>query len=73
MIIEIKEYQYKGITLNRVEDQGWKCILGDREYLFPHCQAAEAAIDEIFWNIKPIISKNKGKKVSGRKEMLCQK
>jgi len=61
MIIEIKEYTYKGITLNHVEDEGWKCILGDREYLFPHSQAAHSAIDEIFSNIKPIIDKNKGK------------
>lgn len=63
MIIEVKEYKYKGITLNHVEDQGWKCNLGGSEYLFPHCQAAEAAIDEIFSNIKPIIFKNNGKKV----------
>lgn len=64
MIIEVKEYKYKGITLNHVDDLGWKCILGDREYLFPHCQAAESAIDEIFnEGILPIIEKNKGKKL----------
>lgn len=64
MIIEITEYKYKGITLNHVEGKGWKCILGDREYLFPHCQAAEMTIDEIFNDsILPIIEKNKGKKL----------
>lgn len=62
MIIEVNEFQYKGIVLKRVEDQGWKCALGDHEYLFPHCQAAESAIDEIFCDIKPIIVKNKGQR-----------
>ena len=65
MIIEVKEFKYKGITLTLVKDQGWKCILGEHEYLFPHCQAAESAIDEIFSNIKPIVAKNNGKRLKG--------
>lgn len=66
MIIEVKEYKHKGITLKHVDGRGWRCILGNREYIFPHCQAAESAIDEIFNNnnILPIIEKNSGKKIS---------
>lgn len=61
MIIEIKEYHYKGILLQRVDGEGWKCNLGGTEYLFPHCQAAESAINRIFdREIYQIIKENKG-------------
>lgn len=69
MIVEVNEFKYKGITLNRVEDKGWKCLLGEREYLFPHCQAAETAIDAIFGDrINEIIASNKGVKLSKTKK-----
>lgn len=66
MIIEINEYSYKGITLQLAKDKGWKCNLGGVEYLFPHSQAAERAIDEIFRDIKPVIVKHKGEKYNGK-------
>ena len=63
MIIEVTESVYKGILLERVKDKGWKCNLGGQEYLFPHYTAAQAAIDEIYADIKPVITKNKGVKI----------
>jgi len=66
MIIEITEYSYKGITLQLAKDKGWKCNLGGTEYLFPHAQAAQSAIDEIFRDIKPVITKHKGEKYKGK-------
>ena len=63
MIIEIKETNYKGILIEQAEDFGWKCNLGGQEYLFPNYVAAQSAINEIFRDIKPIIDKNKGKKL----------
>lgn len=63
MIIEVTEYTYKGIELHHVKDKGWKCNLGGEEYLFPHCQAAESAIDELFKDIKAVVSKHKGVKI----------
>lgn len=72
MIIEITEYSYKGITLQLAKDKGWKCNLGGVEYLFPHSQAAESAINEIFRGIKPIILKNKGKALPQKdKQFAC--
>lgn len=62
MIIEVTETIYKGILIERVKDEGWKCNLGGTEYLFPNYTAAQAAIDEIFDGIKPVIKKNKGVK-----------
>lgn len=67
MIIEVKECNYKGIRLEHVEDKGWKCNLGGQEYLFPTFVDAEATINEIFRDIKPIITKNKGKKFISKK------
>lgn len=69
MIIEVTESNYKGILIERVKDQGWKCNLGGQEYLFPNYVAAQAAIDEIFADIKPIVAKNKGKKLGGKSEV----
>ena len=63
MIIEVKESVYKGILLEHVKDKGWKCNLGGTEYLFPNYVAAQAAIDEIFADIKPIVTKRKGEKI----------
>lgn len=68
MIIEIKETNYKGILLEYVEDQGWKCNLGGQEYIFPNYVAAQKAINEIFQDIKPVIDKNGGKKFKGSSE-----
>lgn len=69
MIIDVTEYKYMGITLSRVEDKGWKCLLGEREYLFPHCQAAEMAIDAIFGeHISEIIANCKGVKLPKAKK-----
>lgn len=77
MIIEIKETNYKGILIERVDDQGWKCNLGGQEYLFPNFVAAQTAINEIFRDIKPIIAKNGGKKFkgfseAGKREKSCE-
>ena len=71
MIIEITEYSYKGITLQLAKGQGldvqgWMCNLGGVEYLFPHAQAAQSAIDDIFRDIKPVIDKHRGKKCKGK-------
>ena len=59
MIIEIKEYDYKGFHLKYVEGKGWILIIGEAEYLFPYATAAEAAINEF---IRDVIPKKKGKK-----------
>lgn len=67
MIIEVTEYNYKGIRLENVKGKGWKCDLGGTEYLFPHAQAAESAINEIFRDIKPVIDKHKGTKLPGKR------
>lgn len=68
MIVEIKEYKYMGITLNHVEGKGWKCVLGECEYMFPHAQAAEATIAEIFDDsILSKIAKYNGKKLPKNK------
>jgi hypothetical protein len=66
MIIEVTETIYKGILIERVKDEGWKCNLGGTEYLFPNYTAAQAAIDEIYHDIKPVIKKNKGEKLKGQ-------
>ena len=69
MIIEVTESNYKGILIERVKDSGWKCNLGGQEYLFPYYTAAQAAIDEIFDDIMPIIKKRQGKKLGKKSEM----
>lgn len=63
MIIEITETNYNGILIEHVDGQGWKCNLGGQEYLFPTFVDAQATVDEIFRDIKPIITKNKGKRL----------
>lgn len=65
MIIEVTETHYRGFLLQLVKDQGWKIVLGDEEYLFPHCQAAEACIDDFIANG---IKKHNGKKLPASKK-----
>lgn len=60
MIIEVKDVTYKGFNIQLVKDKGWKIVLIDEEYLFPHLTAAQAAVDEFFGEIVP---KYKGKKL----------
>jgi hypothetical protein len=65
MIIEVKKTLYKGIRMVRVDTEkqsGWKCNLGGQEYIFPTYVNAKASVDEIFRDIKPIITKNKGQR-----------
>lgn len=69
MIIEVTESVYKGILVEHVDGKGWKCNLGGTEYLFPYYTAAEAAIDEIFSDIKPVVAKRKGVKMNMWLEM----
>lgn len=60
MIIEIKEYDYKGFHLKSAGDKGWILVIGEDEYLFPYANTAEVAINEF---IRDVIPKNKGKKL----------
>lgn len=60
MVIEVKEYNYKGFHLELVKDKGWKIVLNDVEIIFPHAQAAEMAIDEFY---RDVIKKHKGVKL----------
>lgn len=62
MIQKILEINYKGFQLILAEEgqEGWKCIIGEQEILFPHSQAAKAAIDEILKDSTAAITKNKG-------------
>lgn len=62
MIIEVNECYYMGILIDHVDRKGWKCILGDYEYLFHTLQDAQAAIREVFKDITPIVDKYKGVK-----------
>ena len=55
MIIEVTESVYKGVLLERVKDKGWKCNLGGQERLFPYYTAAQAAIDEMISDTKPVV------------------
>jgi hypothetical protein len=62
MIQKILEVNYKGFHLALAEEgqNGWKCVIGEQEILFPHAQAAEAAIDEILKDAAAAIAKNNG-------------
>jgi hypothetical protein len=60
MIIEVKEYPYRGFVLKHVEKKGWKIVLDGVEILFPHAQAAEMAIDEFYFDV---IKQHKGEKL----------
>lgn len=64
MILKVLEADYKGFHLALNEGKGgWKCIIGDQEFLFPHKTAAEAVIDEILKEADPIIKKRGGTKI----------
>lgn len=60
MIIEVKEYAYRGFRLELAKDKGWKIVLDGVEILFPHAQAAEMAIDEFYFDV---IKQHKGEKL----------
>ena len=62
MIQKIVEVNYKGFNLVLAEEghQGWKCVIGEQEILFPHSQAAESAIDEILADTADVIQKHNG-------------
>lgn len=64
MIIEITECDYRGFHIVHVDNEGWKIVLGDEEYLFPHYQAAQSAVDAFY---RDVIPAHKGKKIRKRK------
>lgn len=47
MIIEVKEFNYYGILIQRMDSKGWKFSFGENEYLFPNLQDAKKAINDI--------------------------
>ena len=53
---------YKGfhLVLDEEGQDGWKCVIGEQEILFPNLKAAEKAIDEILKDAADAITKNKG-------------
>lgn len=53
MVIEIMETTYKGFKIELVKNKGWKIVLNDIEYLFPHFQSAQSAIDEFHREVIP--------------------
>lgn len=44
---KIMDQVYRGIQCKQVENQGWKIVIGEEEYLFPNFQQAKLAIDRI--------------------------
>lgn len=60
MIIEIREYDYRGFHLKHSEGNGWILVVGEDEYLFPNANAAEVTINEF---LRVLIPKNNGKKL----------
>ena len=66
MIRRITEKTYRGFTLVLSEDKGntgWKCFIGETEYLFPNQQAAESTINQVVEASKDIIKQHDGKKL----------
>ena len=59
MIIEVTECNYRGILIDHVDNRGWKFSIDEKVYLFPHLSAAQAAIDELYRELKPILKKYK--------------
>lgn len=53
MIVEVKETTYKGFKIELVGNKGWKIVLGDDAYLFPHFQAAQSAVDAFYRDVIP--------------------
>lgn len=66
MIHKVTEHVYRGFTLVLNEDKGkngWKCFIGETEYLFPNVQAAQSAINQVLEASIDIIKKHDGKKL----------
>lgn len=61
MIIEVKEVNFYGFLIQRVEDKGWQIVLDEyNKILFPTLQDAQGAVTE-FYNV--VVPKRKGKKI----------
>lgn len=61
MIIEVKEVNFYGFLIQRVEDKGWQIVLDEyNKILFPTLQDAQGAVVE-FHNV--VVPKRKGKKI----------
>ena len=58
-IITITETDYMGFHLEYVENQGWKIVLKDVQYLFPTMQDAQRACRQFH----ELVQKNKGEKI----------
>ncbi len=69
MMIAVTEIDYRGILLQRVEDQGWKFTIDDKEYMFPSSMDAQHAIDEIYQFIEFFVAKHKGVKLPKQKKI----
>lgn len=65
MVLKVLEVDYKGFHLVFDEEgkRGWKCVIGDKEFLFPNKQAAESAISEILKDADKAIARCCGTKV----------
>ena len=59
MIIEVKEINYYGFCIQRVDEKGWKIVLED-EFLFPTLQDAQGAVHEF---LDDVVGKHRGKKL----------
>ena len=53
MIIEVNEITHRGFRLEHVDRKGWKIVLDGVEILFPHLQAAQAAIEAFYRDVVP--------------------
>lgn len=66
MIHQIVEKTYRSFNLVYHDEKGntgWKCFIGETEYLFPNQQAAESAINQVVEASKDIIKQHDGKKL----------
>lgn len=66
MIHMMTEKTYRGFNLvyhDGKGNTGWKCFIGETEYLFPNQQAAESAINQMLESSKDIIKQHDGKKL----------
>ena len=59
MIIEVKEINYYGFCIQRVDEKGWKIVLED-EFLFPTLQDAQGAVHDFF---DDVVKKHRGMKI----------
>ena len=69
MMIAVNEIEYRGILLKRVEDQGWKFTIDDKEYMFASTIDAQYAIDDIYQFIEFFVAKHKGAKLPNHKKI----